>query len=270
MEKITLKYSGLLVLILFLFIFSSCEKKDNTIIDPCCRAPYISDFYKSTDTIFTTSFNPEIIVTVSVKVDINNGSPIKSVISRVLFPDNSVAGNFHLSDNGVLPDSSSGDGIYSGTINLTNISCLLVGKYLINTFAENTDGYLSNQINSYFIVVNTENYPPYISSLNLPDSVVRPISGFINLTIEATAGDTNGFCDIKAVQFDAYRPNGNYIGRFEMTKANNFGLYSYTAPVGASTADSSFGYFKYFFQAIDNSNSVSPIVKDSIKFVRPN
>ncbi len=268
--KNRIKYFAVLIVISVIFILNSCEKKDNTIIDPCCRAPYISNFFKSTDTVFTTSFNPQIILSVSVNVDVNGGSPIKSVVCRVLFPDNSIAGNFSLSDNGNLPDSVSGDGKYSGTINITNISCLLVGQYTINLYAENTDGYISNQINSYFKVVNTDNYPPYISSLNLPDSVIRPISGFINLTIEATANDTNGFCDIKTVQFDAYRPNGNFIGRFEMTKSNNFGLFSYTAPVGASTADSSFGYFKYFFQAIDNSNAVSTIVKDSIKFVRPN
>ncbi|MCX7832817.1 MAG: hypothetical protein N2490_01230 [Ignavibacteria bacterium] len=253
-----------------LFLLNSCEKKDSSIIDPCCRAPLISNFYKTKDTVFTTSFNPQINLNVSVNVDLNGGSPLKSVICRVLFPDNSLAGTFPLQDNGVSPDSISGDGRYSGTINISNISCLLVGQYTINVYAENTDGYISNQINSKFIVVNTQNFPPYITSLNLPDSVVRPVTGFINLTIEATANDTNGFCDIKTVQFDAYRPTGNYIGRFEMKKENNFGLFSFTAPVGASTADSLFGYFKYYFQAIDNSNAVSQIVKDSIKFVRPN
>lgn len=265
-----LKYLFAILIISTVIVINSCEKKDNTVIDPCCRAPYISNFYKSTDTIFTTSFNPQIILNVSVNVDINGGAPLKTVVCRVLFPDNSTAGIFTLSDNGILPDSTRGDGRYSGTINITNISCLLVGQYIINLHAENNDGYISNQINSNFKVINTQNYPPYISSLNLPDSVVRPVSGFINLTIEATANDSNGFCDIKTIQFDAYRPTGNYIGRFEMKKENNFGLYSYTAPVGASTADSSFGYFKYFFQAIDNSNAVSLIVKDSIKFVRPN
>jgi len=128
----------------------------------------------------------------------------------------------------------------------------------------------SNIINKNLVVVNTSNQPPVLSNPVLPDSIVRPPSGSFDLTISITSIDPDGHCDINTVFFDAYRPNGQHIGVgiIPMTYTNN-NVYSFTAPVIGSTADSTFGYFKYVFQAFDNSNALSNIISDSIKFVRP-
>ncbi len=250
-------------------VFLSCEKESDNVIDPSYISPLISDLYKSKDSVLTTSFAPLIDLNVSVKVSANGGSDIERVECKVNFPDGSFAGLYNMADNGVLPDSAAGDGRYSANIKFNNITCLSVGQYTFSVYAYNKDELISNQINSAFFVINTQNLPPVITNTDLPDSVVRPVTGQFDLTIKATVIDTNGECDINEVYFDAYRPNGLYIGRVPMSNAGN-NIYSFTNPVLPSGADSSYGYFKYLFQATDNSNAQSVVVADSIKFVRPN
>jgi hypothetical protein len=250
-------------------VFLSCEKESDNVIDPSYISPLISDLYKSKDSVLTTSFAPLIDLNVSVKVSANGGSDIQRVECKVNSPDGSFAGLFSMADNGVLPDSAAGDGRYSVNIKFNNISCLVVGQYTFSVYAYNKDELISNQINSAFFVINMQNLPPVITNTDLPDSVVRPVTGQFNLTIKVTVIDTNGACDINEVYFDAYRPNGAYIGRNWMTNAGN-NIYSFTNFVGPSTSDSSYGYFRYLFQATDNSNAQSIVVADSIKFVRPN
>lgn len=177
-------------------------------------------------------------------------------------------GTFDMIDNGILPDTTAGDGRYSCTVSISNIQCLLVGNYSIQYIAQNNSGLNSNQVNSTFRVVNTNNLPPVLSDPILPDSVVRPISVPYDLTLSLTVTDPDGSCDINLVYFDAYRPSGAYIGRIPMT-ANTNNSYTFTNTVNPSSSDSSYGYFKYFFQAIDNSGALSAFLKDSIKFVRP-
>ena len=250
-------------------VFLSCEKESDNIIDPTYISPLVSNLYKSKDTVLTTSLSPLIDLNISLSVSSNGGSGIERVECKVNFPDGSPAGLFNLVDNGVFPDSTSGDGRYTCNLKFINISCLVVGQYTFSVYAYNTDNLISNQINSAFLVINTQNLPPVIANTDLPDSVVRPVTGQFDLTIKATVTDTNGACDIHEVYFDAYRPNGLYIGRIPMSNSGN-NLYTFTNPVLPSAADSSYGYFKYLFQATDKSNAQSVVVADSIKFVRPN
>lgn len=250
-------------------IFFSCEKESDNVIDPSYISPLISDLYKSKDSVLTTSFTPLIDLNVSVSVSANGGSSIQRVECKVNSPDGTPAGLFTMFDNGVSPDSAANDGRYACNVKFNNISCLLVGQYTFSVYAYNIDNLISNQINSGFFVLNTQNFPPVIVNTDLPDSVVRPVTGQFDLTIKATVIDTNGACDVNEVYFDAYRPNGNYIGRIQMSNSGN-NLYSFTNPVLPSGADSSYGYFRYLFQATDNSNAQSIVVADSIKFVRPN
>ena len=248
--------------------FLSCEKKDDSIVDPSFKSPLISNPYRSKDTVFTTSGAPSIILNTSVFADENDGGSISSVVCKIYSPDNLLIGTFNMHDDGIAPDSVAGDRRYSSAVNVSNISCLLVGNYSIQFIAQNSAGLNSNQINSFIVVVNSANQPPALSSPNLPDSVVRPSTGTIDLTITLTAIDPDGSCDINTVYFDAYRANGNFIGRIPMTATGN-NIYSYTNTVSYSPADSAYGYFKYFFQAVDNSGALSTVLKDSIKFVRP-
>jgi len=268
-KYINLKYAGVLLILITGAVFLSCEKESENVIDPSYISPLISDLFKSKDSVLTTSFSPLIDLNVSVKVSANGGSDIQWVECKVFYPENNGWIPFLMKDDGILPDSVAGDGRYSCNVKFTSIPCLQVGQYNISVYAYNTDLLISNQINSAFFVINTQNLPPVITNTDLPDSVVRPVTGQFDLTIKATVIDTNGACDINEVYFDAYRPNGLYIGRVPMSDIGN-NIYSFTNPVLPSGADSSYGYFKYLFQATDNSNAQSVVVADSIKFVRPN
>ncbi|MGC8859280.1 MAG: hypothetical protein ACP5P3_09250 [Ignavibacteria bacterium] len=259
----------ILIASIFTFVLSSCEKKDDSVIDSNFLNPVVSDIYLSTDTILTNSTSPTIQLVTSAKVTENGGAAIKSVSCKVFDAKGSLIGTFLMQDNGQIPDSIVGDGRYSANININNISCLIVGQYSIQYIAENTSGITSDLLTRTFNVIDTANQPPIISNPNLPDSVVRPSSGSFDLTISVDVTDPDGECDVALVYFDAFRPTGSYIGRNSMVKTGTI-KYSFTAPVFPATADSSYGYYKYHFQAIDNSGALSPLVIDSIKFVRPN
>jgi hypothetical protein len=274
LSKKLLKIINLAVVAMFVFTLTSCEKKSDTIIDPSLASPIISDLYKSKDTALVNPFDPVLNFRTSLKVDLNGGGFLNYVKCDVVSPlTGLVLSSFQMNDNGSGGDSTSGDNRFSCTVNITKpvFDCLVVGVYKLRYSAENNSGLISNTLISNISVISSNNFPPYVAGVNMPDSVVRPSTGQFDLTLLATVKDTNGSCDIKDVYFDAYRPSGSYIGRIPMTReANNFELYKFTNPVLPSNADSSYGYFKYFFQATDNSGAISDFFKDSIKFVRPN
>lgn len=273
-NKILHKYTSVRIIIFVgivanIFSSISCEKKDDSIIDSNFQKPIVSDIYLSSDTIYTNSTTPLIAFIASAKVSENGGTAIKFVNCKIYDAKGTVIGIFQMQDNGSPPDSIAGDARFTANITITNISCLIVGQYQIQFLAENTSGISSDLLTRTFNVIDTANQPPSISNPDLPDSVVRPVTGSFDLTISVDVVDPDGECDIASVYFDAFRPTGSYIGRNSMVKS---GLvkYSFTAPVLPATADSSYGYYKYLFQAIDNSGALSPVLIDSIKFVRPN
>lgn len=251
------------------FIFYSCEKTDDSVIDPSFASPLLSDPVKSMDTVYTTSATPVISLATSVTVNLNGGAPINSVTCNVTDPAGNILGRINLSDNGASPDTSAGDGKYSGLINITNINCLIVGAYQLDYVAENSSGLFSNLIISDFNVVNTAAQAPVIASTNLPDSVVRPMPGDSTLlTISVNVTDADGLCDIRDVAFVAVRPNGVVLPAIPMFNNGN-GQFIFSNYVAYSTDPTSYGYFKYTFTARDNSNLSSTPVTDSIKFVQP-
>lgn len=250
------------------FSFYSCEEDDTSVIDPSISSPVILNPYQSEDTVFTTSASPLINFNVAVSVNTNDGSSINNVICTVKDPNGLIAGQFNMLDNGTPPDSNSNDGRYTGTVNINNIECLLVGNYSIEFLAQNNSQLYSNLITSSVNVINTAVLPPVIVSTNLPDSVVRPAIDSTLLTISVTVNDPDGLCDIKDVTFVTTRPNGVVFPPIPMFNNGN-GQFIFSNYVRASSDPTSYGYFKYSFTARDNSNLLSAPVTDSIKFVYP-
>ncbi|MEO8209472.1 MAG: choice-of-anchor X domain-containing protein [bacterium] len=249
-------------------LFYSCEENNDQVIDPTYSSPLISNPYKSKDTIFTTSTSPLINFITSISVNVNDGSPIKSVISTVIDPNGDIVGQFNMFDNGTSGDTTAGDNKYTTVINISNIECLLVGGYTIQYIAENNSGLFSNLIISGLDVVNTANLPPVITSTNLPDSVTRPSPGDSTLlTISINVTDPDGLCDLRDASFVTVRPNGIMLPPIPMFNNGN-GQFIFAAYVGYSADPTSYGYFKYTFTARDRSGIFSNPVKDSIKFVQ--
>lgn len=260
-------YKGLnfVLVLLVSFAFLSCEKKSDNVIDPSYDSPVIVSVTKSTDTVSTSSSAPNISFDLTVVANENNGSPIASVNCVLVDPLGASLGSFALN---YVQDVTGGKQ-YAKNVSATGISCLLVGNYTVQVVAKNDAGLFSSQVNLPLYVRNSANVPPFIGAMAIPDSVVRPVSGSIDLTLFVQASDNDGSCDIKEVYFYAYRPSGFIIpGVIPMTLTPS-GSWSFTNPVFPSTADSSYGYFKYQFFAKDRSDAVSTGVWDSIKFVRP-
>jgi len=254
------------VVLLVALIAFSCEKKSDTVIDPSYDSPVILSVTKSVDTVSTTSANPVISFDLNAVVSENGGSAISSVNCTLIDPLSNNLGTFSLN---YVQDLGNGKK-YAKTITAGSVSCLLVGNYTVQVVAKNEAGLFSAQVNSPLYVKNTANVAPVVISTTLPDSVVRPVSGSLDLTISINVTDADGNCDLKEVYFNAYRPSGFIIPGLPipMTYISN-NEWRFTNPVGASTADSSYGYFKYHFFATDRSNVTSVGVWDSIKFVRP-
>lgn len=254
------------VVLLVALIAFSCEKKSDSVIDPSYDSPVILSVTKSVDTVSTTSASPVISFDLSAVVSENGGSAISSVNCTLIDPLSNNLGTFSLD---YVQDLGNGKK-YGKTITAGSVSCLLVGNYTVQVVAKNEAGLFSAQVNSPLYVKNTANVAPMILAKALPDSVVRPVSGSFDLTLFVLVGDSDGDCDIKEVYFDAYRPSGFIIpgGSIPMTWSNG-NNWKFTNPVLPSTADSSYGYFRYHFFVKDRSNAVSVGVWDSIKFVRP-
>jgi hypothetical protein len=273
------KYS-LYIFIIVVIIFSSCEKKDDTVIDPTYYSPLISNPYLSKDTVFTSSFNPKINFNVSVFVNTNGGGTIKSVKCKLYDPGNRLLATIELNDNGIPPDSISNDSRYSGIFNISGISCEVFGIHNVQFIAENNSGLFSNLISLNLPVLNTSNFPTRIFGLISPDSIIVPTSGSAFHTLAVSATDTNGYCDIKQVYFKSYRPdgtptnNGNPYPMFDDGNLNEHGDTTlgdgrFSLIIRIDNTQSIFGYYKFIYQAQDNSNSLSNQIIDSIKIVPP-
>jgi hypothetical protein len=260
-------------------IFTACEKKSDSVIDPNYSSPILSNLYKSKDTVFTSSAVPVINFTVSVSVDPNGGGDLKSVTCKIVSPDNSVLGTFTMKDDGTLPDSSGGDGRYSCTVNITNISCLLVGQYTIQLLAENESGLLSSQINSSFLVALTNNQAPIVSGLYAPDSIAIPTSGIVINTLSVYVLDSNGQCDIRRVFFNSYRPDGSITSGspFQMYDDGDLAQHGdsvagdkrYSLIIQVQSTQTTTGWFTFKYQAEDNSGLLSSQLIGRINIYRP-
>lgn len=244
----------------------SCEKDSDKVIDVNISYPSISNPQRNPDTIYTLSGSPVILFTTTVNV--TSSDAVKQVICSVIDSKDSVIGQFQMFDNGTSGDTTANDRIYSTIVGMDDFSCLIVGGYKLQYYAETNEGLFSNIITTNMQVRFSNNVAPVLSNPVLPDSVVRPTSGQFDITLQITAIDPNGECDINLVYFDSYRPSGYYFSSPVMSYAGG-NLYKFTNPVTYTPFDSLYGYYKYHFHAVDNSGLISNTIIDSIKFVRP-
>ena len=154
--------------------------------------------------------------------------------------------------------SAGSENLYTATINIDNISCLIVGNYKVDYYAENASGLFSNQVSDAFYVKNTANAAPVVSGLIAPSSIQVPASGINSAVLSVLANDSNGSCDIKSVFFNSFRPDGTITGGspFSMFDDGNIPLHGdtiagdgrYSLIIGIPSTQTTFGYFKFIYQ----------------------
>ena len=258
-------------------LFSSCEKDSTEVIDPNYDSPVIISTFISPDTVFTTSGSPRIQLSVFAQVQTTN--PISSVTAKLYTANNEFLGTFNLQDNGSLPDSNGGDGVYSVGIDITNIQCLIVGNYRIEYLAEDNLGLFSNLVITSVPVINTANQPPVISGLYAPDTILVPSSGANVEVLSIFVNDPDGMCDISTAIFNAFAPNGTPSGNnpFSMFDDGNIEAHGdtvagdgrYSEKIQITSAQSVFGYFTFKYTATDRSGLISNEIVDSILVKQP-
>lgn len=247
----------------------SCEKTDNKVIDPTLTFPAITSAF-----VNPASMNSITINTVAVAV-ITSDEQIASVKAAVTDPTGTEIISIDLKDDGVLPDTNAGDKHYSGLINKT-LDCKLIGTYKVQFIAQNLSGLSSNTFIANFTIEATNNQPPVISDLIIPDSIQVPLNGQNLGFLQVKAIDPDGQCDISqngAVHFNSFKPNGI------PSTGNPFSMYDdgdILAHGDTTVNDSKFsliigippntatGYYKFIFNATDRSNSLSNTIIDSI------
>ena len=183
----------------------SCEKDDNSVIDPVITYPLINSVFISPNSFDTVSLRSVFVA------EIQSEEQVSIVNARLTNPFGTILTDVELKDDGVLPDTVSGDGRYSGTLNY-DLSCKLVGTYNVEFSARNVSGVNSNTFISSLFVTNVNNNRPSVNFVISPDSLRRP-SGVgadsVNLAfLQAHPTDPDGVCDVNQVYFYSFRPDG--------------------------------------------------------------
>lgn len=249
------------------FLFNSCEKTDNSVIDPVLTFPAIQSAFVVPNTLDSSNIN---VIAVAL---VSSDEVIKNVTVKVKNPLNEQVGIYYLKDDGVLPDTTAGDGRYTGLISF-NMPCRLLRTYGCEFVAENMSGLFSNSITTNFDVVNTNDHLPSLSDIIIPDSLQRPSSGLKVAFLQAKASDPDGNCDILRVMFKSQKPDGTYSNGgnpFFMYDDGDIPLHGDTVAADmkyslliAIDQNAQLGYYKFSFNAKDRSDSLSSTIIDSI------
>lgn len=197
-----------LVLLIFLGIFlSSCEKEDTSVIDPVLNFPKI----------LGTLVTPQVFDTSNVHgiawAQVSSVDPIQSVTVTIKNPDNAEIGVFYLKDDGAAPDTTAGDGKYTGYFSF-NMDCRIVGSYRTDFIAVTTTSHKSGLVTENFNVINTHNQKPVIVSWIIPDSILRPTGQGADTSspvfMQIKVVDPDGQCDLPADGsfFNSFNPSG--------------------------------------------------------------
>ncbi len=146
-----------------------------------------------------------------------------------------------------------------------------LGNYTVRFSAVGYEGNVKQVAVAYFYFKNgQDNLPPVISNLVCPDSIGRGVS----FVFSVNTVDPNGRVDILSTFFSLYRPDGSVVEEtpgdiyFAMHDDGNLavfgdstandGIYSFK---NSFSATSMTGNWKFVFQAIDRSDSLSNIIE---------
>jgi hypothetical protein len=272
------------IVILILLLLPCCENKQNTVIDSTGNAPIIAQTTFSLSVINTDTMNvgperkPNDILTIrgiaSAKVThVEGKKEIKLVNCYVMRdPSSSSIGSSTLHDDGVEPDITENDSIFSGYVNFQIIR-VEVGIFCLQFSSENYNSFKSNSFFTTLQIVRL-NHPPFLSNLQT-DSLVS-IGGVDHiLQIRIAASDSDGQSDIQKVFFNSFKPDGSpAIG-------NPFLMLDDGDPYGTSgdltLGDGTYGLkvillrtttpgtYRFEFHATDRSlESSNPIIKNIV------
>ena len=257
-----------LFLILIPIFLGGCEKTNNDIVDS-----NISYQVESVNTVSKFLYTT-VDSLISVSLEVNSSSSIKNIYFNIYSSDNTQLNTspVYMYDNGETDygDTTAGDNVYSARFPLSK--SYPVGIYTIKFFVTDlTDNTRQVAVKNFEYDNNQVSYPPQISGLNAPDSVVVQDPKSV-IFISINASDPNGLNDIREVYFISYRPDGTTSGEknqmFDDGNTQNDGdvkagdgIYSILIEVTPQNAK---GTYRFDFRAVDRTSKLSNLISHNI------
>ncbi len=261
-------------------LFSSCEKKEDTLVDTSYATPYLS----------LVSFNHSVL---NLNTD-NTGSvqQIDSVTYRItiLFHGNAVVNASEMPAQGVVtafkPNETSPFAQFSFFLQPTGSDSFQFSSPITFTI-KNTDvgtmefqfsittvsGSSSNLVQQSLLIQRNVNHPPEILNVTMPDTVVLPAHDSLLITITAKVSDPDGPGDIAEVffyslnstdpqqKFEMYDDGGRVFPNDGDVTAGD-GIYTIIIKIVDSPIVRQVGTFHFEFHAVDKEGaSATPITK---------
>jgi len=263
--------SPLLFLICSSLFSFSCEEKQSHIVDVIGYPPQIIYATLSPSKVNSDTINigPErrpddllsFKVAVSAKISHPRGQHHIQETSFTFFRTKREPEITHgyLQDNGIPPDSATGDSVFSGFLGFSVVRTE-IGSLYAEVVATDAEGYRSNSIRIPFTLLRL-NHPPVLSNLVAPDTVHPSTESFFVVTVVAT--DPDGLADILSVTRTtpsnlvlSLNDNGQNVDEIA-------GDGIFTETVSLSPAPPS-GPYQFIFKAVDRSNTPSQIITKTI------
>jgi hypothetical protein len=254
-----------------------CEKVTDGTVDPSGFPPFVSVAVVRPDTVKLTTLvqqNGLLAVAVEVRMKVVSPpgtGPLASVVAELLpSTGNTPILSLNLADNGVAPDSTRGDSVYSGTLRF-NVLKSASGRYRVRFSATTTDGLSSNLLEQPLYMIRN-NVAPVLSNLLCPDTVTVPINSFVNFKITVKATDADGQADIKEVFFrslDSSDPTHKIIMKDDggadglsgdLSAADSIYTVVVTVPDGPTVRKT----YRFAFQAADAFGDTSATILHNI------
>ncbi len=195
---------------------------------------------------------------------------IDSVVFQIFPPWNPVHSYESLfRDHGLSGDVTADDGIYSFRGDFRGI-LRIGGTYALRIFAKDNSGLTSRAMTVPFVVIS-ENEPPALSDLIMPNSVSRSTIGSFVISLLVT--DPQGPDDIRKVYFNMTKPDGSPSASNPVPLFDD-GTYGDETPgdsiytLGVSiTAQNDTGVYLFEFYAEDWSGAVSEVLTFNLTVV---
>ncbi len=265
----------------FILILTGCEKSKFGTVDVSTDIPSITHVVLTPDSIFIDNLTPQngrytISAVVSVKASSAEGN--LSVSATVLRPGGSaLAAQFTLRDDGVSPDQTARDSVYTARVEFT-IGREQAGRYRVRLQATSASGNVSNALERA-LKLGRRNSAPVLLSVSIPDSITVPVSDTIKVQFTATVSDSDGLGDIREVTFRRISPpdptrffmkdDGSLdppvsVGGIPVRSGDDVagdGRYSFLIPI-TPTATRRTNVF--LFQAVDSFGDTSHAIIDSL------
>jgi hypothetical protein len=262
-RQLLLKHSAVpFIVVIGILLFSSCEKKFDSVLDPVQNSPTAIDAAFSLNVINTDTINVgnvrqsddmlSIRGTATVRVfHLQGEKEISAVKYSIMDLSSSTLGEGNLHDDGVPPDRTANDSIYSGYAQF-QIQRVFVGKLKLSIWSENNAGQLSNTALLPISIIRL-NHPPVISDLIAPSTINLATTNSFEISLKVI--DSDGQNDIKSVS--RYTPSGKVLPLF----SSNDSIYVETVTLVPAPDP---GSYLFRFRAVDRSNDSSNVLTKTI------